>query len=95
MKNPASALFICIIGILPISLFAQESAKPVIPRNYVCYQTAAPISIDGLINELNWQNASWSNYFVDIEGSLKPEPAYKTRMKMLWDTNFLYIAAEF
>jgi hypothetical protein len=94
MKNPASALFICIIGILPISLFAQESAKPVIPRNYVCYQTTAPISIDGLINELNWQNASWSNYFVDIEGSLKPEPAYKTRMKMLWDTNFLYIAAE-
>jgi hypothetical protein len=47
-----------------------------------------------LINETDWHNAAWSEYFGDIEGSLKPEPAYKTRMKMLWDSNFLYIAAQ-
>jgi hypothetical protein len=52
------------------------------------------LNIDGLINEADWHNVPWSEYFVDIEGSLKPEPTYKTRMKMLWDDRYLYIAAE-
>ena len=32
--------------------------------------------------------------FVDIEGSVKPLPRYRTRAKMLWDDKYLYIAAE-
>jgi len=31
---------------------------------------------------------------VDIEDHNKPKPYYDTRMKMLWDDNYLYIAAE-
>jgi hypothetical protein len=94
MKNSISKLFICIICFLPVYLSAQEASIAVNPRNYVCYRTSAPLIIDGLINESDWYNVPWSEYFVDIEGDLKPEPTYKTRIKMLWDNDFLFIAAE-
>ncbi len=32
--------------------------------------------------------------FVDIQGDAKPKPRFRTRAKMLWDDNYLYIAAE-
>jgi hypothetical protein len=32
--------------------------------------------------------------FVDIEGAKKPTPRFRTRVKMLWDDHYLYIAAE-
>ena len=32
--------------------------------------------------------------FVDIEGSLKPKPRHRTRMKMLWDDEYFYVGAE-
>ncbi len=46
------------------------------------------------MNESDWENAPWSDFFVDIEGSSRPLPRYRTRMKMLWDDNNLYIGAE-
>jgi hypothetical protein len=64
-----------------------------IPENYVCYRTEALI-IDGNLDEEAWQSAEWTKDFVDIEGDLKPEPLHRTRVKMLWDDNYLYIAAE-
>jgi hypothetical protein len=64
------------------------------PKNYiVCYTNHPPV-IDGNINELVWQQAKWTDEFVDIEGDSKPKPAYPTRVKMLWDDSCLYIAAE-
>jgi hypothetical protein len=50
--------------------------------------------MDGELNEKSWLKAPWTEYFIDIEGDLKPAPAYKTRVKMLWDMDFLYVAAE-
>lgn len=78
-------------------IFAQELQIPSIefsPREYICYRTAEPITIDGKLNEPAWANAGWTNYFVDIEGPVKPAPRFKTRAKMLWDENYLYIGAE-
>ncbi len=63
-------------------------------RNYVIYQTISEINIDGNPDETSWQNAEWSEYFQDIEGETKPEPLYKTRVKMLWDNKNLYIFVE-
>jgi hypothetical protein len=64
------------------------------PLGYVCYRADKPIKIDGKLDDPAWAAAPWSEPFVDIEGDAKPKPRYRTRMKMLWDDQYLYIAAE-
>jgi len=69
-------------------------ALPFDPRTYACARAPGPIGIDGEIDEAAWEAAPWSEEFVDIEGSLKPKPRHRTRMKMLWDDQHLYVAVE-
>ena len=93
----------CIIGSLFFScarkeepvLIATPGLKiPFNPEKYLCKKSIAPILVDGDLNDAAWKNAPWSNSFVDIEGELKPLPTWDTKVKMLWDENYLYIAAE-
>lgn len=63
------------------------------PKAYVIARTGTPPVIDGNINDKAWQLAEWTDEFQDIEGDLKPKPYYPTKVKMLWDDNYLYIAA--
>jgi hypothetical protein len=62
--------------------------------NYVSHRTSDSISIDGRPLETAWQKAPWSEAFGDIEGSKKPRPTYQTRVKMLWNEDYLFIFAE-
>jgi hypothetical protein len=64
------------------------------PKGYVCYRAAPPIVIDGDLKDAAWEAAPWSEAFVDIEGDKKPKPRFRTRVKMLWDDEALYIAAD-
>lgn len=64
------------------------------PETYVCYRVHSDMNIDGIIDSEEWRSIPWTNYFVDIEGDKKPEPLQKTRVKILWDEKYLYIAAE-
>jgi hypothetical protein len=64
------------------------------PKGYVCYRAPSAITIDGKLNEAAWEAAPWTDAFVDIEGDKRPKPRYRTRAKMLWDDEALYIAAE-
>jgi hypothetical protein len=64
------------------------------PRGYVCYRTNAPVNTDGILDEKEWGEVPWTDYFVDIEGSSKPVPGLKTHAKLLWDDSNLYVAAE-
>jgi len=79
----------------PASVKSSEDRFPPKPdpESYVAYRTPAPIVPDGKLDEPVWEKAPWTNYFRDIEGSKKPEPWYKTRAKLLWDDNNLYIGA--
>ncbi len=79
----------------PASVKSSEDRFPPRPdpESYVAYRTPAPIVPDGKLDEPVWEKAPWTNYFRDIEGSKKPEPWYKTRAKLLWDDNNLYIGA--
>lgn len=65
------------------------------PLSYVAgYARVAP-QIDGEVyGDKVWEKVSWTENFSDIEGDLKPKPRHSTRAKMLWDNNYLYIAAE-
>jgi hypothetical protein len=64
------------------------------PRGYVCYRATGPVKIDGKLDDEAWKNAPWTEDFVDIEGDLKPKPRLRTRVKLLWDDEFFYVAAE-
>jgi hypothetical protein len=84
-------------NLLIISLFyfgiapAWAQDLPSLPRNYTVIKAKTPPIIDGKIDRQEWKDASWSDYFQDI--SLPVKPLMKTRMKMLWDDQYLYIAA--
>lgn len=70
-----------------------QSTQPT-PLSYDCHRTPVPIVIDGKLDDPAWQQAPWTSDFVDIEGAAKPTPRFRTRVKMLWDDKYLYIAAE-
>ena len=86
------------LGDIPAFNFQQkvfpEPKLPFAPKKYICYRAANPVNIDGKLSDLSWNNAPWTDYFVDIEGHLKPVPRFKTRAKMLWDDKYFYIGAE-
>jgi hypothetical protein len=63
------------------------------PKGYVCYRAAAPIRIDGRIEDDAWKAAPWTDIFVDIQGDARPRPRFQTRAKMLWDDTYFYVAA--
>jgi len=64
------------------------------PRIYTAQKPVSEIIIDGRLDDESWLLTPFSEDFVDIEGEHKPAPHYRTRMKMLWDDNALYIGAE-
>lgn len=67
---------------------------PFAPRHMICYRTAVPLTIDGRMDEAAWGAAPWSDPFVDIEGGLRPPPRLSTRVKMVWDDEYLYVGAD-
>jgi hypothetical protein len=64
------------------------------PKSYICYRAAEEINIDGKLDDKSWKLAEWTDYFVDIEGDAKPLPTWKTRVKMLWNDQYFYFAAQ-
>jgi hypothetical protein len=69
-------------------LAAQE------PREYACHRAPSPVHIDGRLDDPPWRTAPWTADFVDIEGPRQPRPRFRTRVKMLWDDQYLYVAGE-
>lgn len=63
-------------------------------RSYRCFRRSGPIAIDGKLDDAAWREIPWTSDFVDIEGSKRPLPRFRTRAKMTWDEAHLYIAAE-
>lgn len=74
----------------PVPVFAPMIS----PRRYSAPFAKNPIKFDGMIDDLAWSAAPWSDDFADIEGSTRTTPAQRTRVKMLWDAKYLYIAAD-
>ena len=71
-----------------------QHMKGIWPQGYICLFSSTPVELDGKLDETAWQSAPWTADFVDIEGDAKPKPRQRTRAKMLWDAQNLYIAAE-
>ncbi len=76
-------------------LAQQVGASPLItPKHYVCPFIEGEITIDGIIDDASWDAIPWTSDFVDIEGNEHNRPDHRTRTKICWDKNYLYIAAE-
>jgi hypothetical protein len=75
------------VGLACLALYAQ-------PKQYECHRVGTALKIDGRLNDAAWNKAPWSDAFIDIVGADQPAPRFRTRMKMLWDDEYLYIAAE-
>ena len=82
------------LALIAISIASSQAQQVQLPKGYLAHYTETPITIDGKISDCAWDLASWTDDFEDIEGDKKPRPLYQTRAKMLWDDNYLYIAAE-
>ncbi len=93
-----SFIILFIKGLFPI--YSQEkNSFPVpkiefAPKHYICYKSNISLKIDGKLDESIWHQTKWTDDFVDIEGNLKPKPRFRTHVRMLWDDEYFYFAAE-
>ncbi len=86
-----------LFGVACATMLPQVLQRDVIsssPLSYDCHFTKIAPGINGKLEDAVWRQAAWTSNFVDIEGSTKPKPRFKTRAKMLWDDRYLYIAAQ-
>ena len=61
------------------------------PKHLIVPKAFDTVIIDGIAESV-WDNAPFTSEFIDIEG--EKEVKYKTKAKILWDDEFLYIYAE-
>lgn len=89
-----------LIFLFCLSFFFAAHAQPpqidvrsliVNPKHYVVAKTDASLVIDGKADEKAWEAVPFTDSFIDIEG--KEEAPFETKVKMLWDDEFLYVYA--
>ena len=81
-----------VILLLIIPLLSVHAQSEIEPNKYIAFQASQEILIDGRDDDEDWDKVAWSEEYIDIEGVQIPK--YKTRMKMLWDREYLYILAK-
>ena len=66
------------------------------PEVYICQKLSQNdmIEIDGIISEHGWEVARKISRLYDIEGATKNPPWFNTEIRMVWNDQFLYVAAE-
>jgi hypothetical protein len=98
LKKTAFVSLACLPMLFAGTAEAQDSFKGLehlftVPKHYsAAFARAAPV-VDGELNDAVWSNVPWTDDFTDIEGDKQPVPYYKTRCKMVWDKDYLYVAA--
>ena len=76
------------------SSLCREYLSLPLPKLYGVQKTTVDMTMDGLLNEEAWENAEWTDLFMDIQGPDMTKPYYDTKVKMLWDKDYFYIYAE-
>ena len=63
------------------------------PQIYAARFVEPGPTIDGRLNDAEWEPSEWTADFVDIRGDSAPVPRHATRARMLWNDEYLYIGA--
>ena len=64
------------------------------PPVYYCRRARTALQPDGNLDKDFWDDAPYTDEFIDIQGAHMPAPRFGTRVKMLWDDENLYIGAQ-
>ena len=87
--DPASRLY---GDIYPRQYIAYRAA-PSTPNDNAAAVSSSPLSpsviIDGNLDKPFWNDVDWSEDFVDI--ATETTPKFRTKVKMRWDDDFLYV----
>lgn len=98
MKNSQLFLFAVIFLAGCSSPSADQGSgslyKPYHQPNHYISPKVESVIVDGVLEESEWSGASWTDLFQDIQGADLPKPSYDTRAKMVWNNDFLFVAAE-
>ncbi|ORX84915.1 hypothetical protein K493DRAFT_360555 [Basidiobolus meristosporus CBS 931.73] len=84
-----------VVLVLWIAHISCECILPPI-KHYAIPATLTAPRIDGSLDDVEWAVAPWTEEFVDALALSKSSSStqLKTRAKMLWDENFIYVAAQ-
>jgi len=70
-----------------------EPAIEWMPRTYAAPRVESGPIVDGRLEDEEWKLSPWTEDFVDIRGGDQPPPRFRTRARMSWDEEYLYIGA--
>lgn len=82
---------------VPATQRLSKAAYAQYPRQYIAPRGTIS-DIDGDVFKKEWEELPWSEEFLEIRGSdapagTSPTSGQATRIKMMWDDKFLYVAA--
>ncbi|MFP6644269.1 MAG: sugar-binding protein [Candidatus Latescibacterota bacterium] len=83
----------CLLWVLVVVSGANAEPAGFHPRQYIALRTVGTITVDGKLNEASWLRAPSTELFGNMQAPAEPPPYYATRVKMLWDDEYLYFAA--
>jgi hypothetical protein len=87
MKTTAAFLF-------PLMMLAQAQVRPNLPPvpRYEVKRASAPVAVDGSLDDPAWRDAAAVEFVFPWEQQTGAKQ--KTRVKLLWDSNYLYLGYE-
>lgn len=91
--NTARGILLLVLGATVGQAEFPVPQAPFEPRMYDCPWTGAAPRVDGRLDEACWETAPWTEDFLDIRGGAWPAPLWRTRAKLLWDADYLYVGA--
>ena len=80
-------------------MLTRSIETPLPPVYRVPRLASGALVIDGNLEKREWQSAPWSDVFDEIRGKddapdgSRPPVSCSTRVKMLWDDEYLYVGA--
>ncbi|WP_367870530.1 carbohydrate-binding family 9-like protein [Luteolibacter sp. Populi] len=77
--------------LLVLPLLARAVAAPL---TYECPRSEQAPVVDGDLSDAAWQKAPWTADFIDIRGKDEPAPRFRTRARMLWTVEGLFVCAD-
>ncbi len=88
MKKLTFSLVVCVLG-----YFASAQSIDFSKKKVSALRTDKSITIDGVLNEDDWQTAGLANDFIQNQPVFGAAPAQPTEVKILYDNTGLYIGA--